>query len=217
MRPQFQTKRCRTIVQKEKKKNLYEMKPLLWRRPPRCLPANQAAEAWLLIKMWILMRSREEDFWTSCLSSPPPTSPPPLAAPPGQLWNATVETEMVCPVRLLLVLLQRWACEEFAWPARPSTAGSDQINLFGVSSLSLPLSSLYPSDFSPPISLSVLLLRVIHAGVAVAPASSPSLITLNNRCATCHLVPRRLPFSQESPSNYVSLCFPRCPLISGHL
>lgn len=105
--------------------------------------------------------------------------------------------------------------------SRPSTAESDPINLFKVSSPALALSlsflSLYPSDFSLPISLSVLLLGVIHAGVAGAPASSPSLITLNNRCATCHPVPRRLPFSQESPSNYVSLCFPRCPLISGHL
>lgn len=97
-----------------------------------------------------------------------------------------------------------------ARPAIDRRVGSD-INLFGVSSLYLPL-SLYPPDFSLPISLSVLLLRVIHAGVAVAPASPPSLITLNNRCATCHLVPRRLAYSQESaPPNYVSLCFPRRP------
>lgn len=97
-----------------------------------------------------------------------------------------------------------------ARPAIDRRVGSD-INLFGVSSLYLPL-SLYPPDFSLPISLSVLLLRVIHAGVAVAPASPPSLITLNNRCATCHLVPRRLAYGQESaPPNYVSLCFPRRP------
>lgn len=41
----------------------------------------------------------KEDFFTQCVAFPP--------VPPGQLWNATVETEMVCFVRLLLVLLQR--------------------------------------------------------------------------------------------------------------
>lgn len=109
---------------------------------------------------------------------------------------------------------------------RPSTADSHQINLFTVpppcpspphAPPSRPPSlsrSLYPSDLSLPMSVSVLLLGVIHAGVAGAPASAPSLITLNNRC---HLVPRTLPFSQESLRNYTSLCFARCPLISGHL
>lgn len=97
--------------------------------------------------------------------------------------------------------------------SRPSTAESDQINLFRVLSPALSLSCTL-SDFSLPISLSVLLLGVIHAGVAGAEASSPSLITLNNKCATCRHMPPRATQTPLQPGITPELCLALFPLLS---
>lgn len=188
---------------------------------PRCLAANETAKAWLLIKKWILMCPHGEDFWVHCVAFLPPRPP----VPPGQLWNATVEAEVVCSVRLLLVLLQRWVCDEFARPGTDCWIRRDQINLFSrlahwyVPILpSLTLTGFSSCDFSLLINSSVLLLDVIHACVAGAPASPPSLITLNNRCATCHLVPHAAtqPPPDRNHPRIMSRSVSRCPLTSGH-
>lgn len=160
--------------------------------------------------------------WGGFLSALCCAFPPPV--PPGQLWNATVEAEMVCSVRLLLVLLQRWVCDEFARPG--CLIRRDQINLFSrlehcyVPILpSLTLTGFSLCDFSFLINSGVLLLDVIHACVAGAPASPPSLIILNNRCATCHLVPHAAtqPPPDRNHPRIMSRSVSRCPSISGHL